>query len=168
VLPRLLADTPRRGGERTDRAAPASGSRVPPQGQPAEPALGATAGGLRILVVDDEPSMRMLCRINLSLAGFEVVEAADGDAALAVAADGFDLVLLDVMLPGLSGFEIAARLRADPRTKALPIVFLSARADRQEIERGRALGALEYITKPFDPLALPERLASLLRDGADP
>jgi two-component system OmpR family response regulator len=115
-----------------------------------------------VLVADDEPAMRLLCRVNLPLAGFEVVEAADGEAALALLrGERFDLALLDVMMPGVSGFGVAERLRADG--VELPIVFLSARADGEDIRRGLAVGAVDYVTKPFDPLRIGERLHEALR-----
>jgi CheY-like chemotaxis protein len=119
----------------------------------------------RVLVVDDESAMRLLARVNLPLAGFEVVEAENGlDALERARAERFDLFLLDVMMPGISGFELARRLRDDPRTAGVPIVFLSARADRTDISEGLSLGD-DYITKPFDPLLLGEHLATLLAAG---
>lgn len=118
----------------------------------------------RVLVVDDEPAMRLLCRVNLPFAGFEVVEAADGGEALErVREHEFDLVLLDVMMPGLNGFAVAERLRADTATAGVPIVFLSARADARDVRRGFELGAADYVTKPFDPLELGEHLNVVLR-----
>jgi two-component system OmpR family response regulator len=124
----------------------------------------------RVLVADDEPAMRLLCRVNLPLAGFEVVEAADGETALALLrGERFDLALLDVMMPGVNGFGVAERLRDDG--VQLPIVFLSARADGEDIRRGLAAGAVDYVTKPFDPLRIGERLHEALRafaaGGAD-
>jgi CheY-like chemotaxis protein len=119
--------------------------------------------GRRVLVVDDEPSMRLLCTINLSIAGFEVAEAADGAQALELAvAEGFDLVLLDVMLPDMGGLDVARRLKTDERTRALPVVFLSARTDKDDLRAGFALGAIDYITKPFDPIALAARVEEIL------
>jgi DNA-binding response OmpR family regulator len=121
----------------------------------------------RVLVADDESSMRLLLRVNLPLAGYEVVEAADGEAALArIRGQTFDLLLLDVMMPKLSGFELAERLRADPATSDASIVFVSARADRADVQRGLDLGAIDYITKPFDPLLLGAHLNALLDGGA--
>ena len=119
--------------------------------------------GRRLLLVDDEPSMRLLCSINLELAGFEVTEAVDGAHALQRAAtDDFDLVLLDVMLPDIGGYDVARRLSSDARTRGLPIVFLSARADRDDLVAGYELGAVDYITKPFDPVALAARVDEAL------
>jgi DNA-binding response OmpR family regulator len=119
--------------------------------------------GRRVLVVDDEPSMRLLCSINLGLAGFEVSEATDGAQALALAeAGGFDLVLLDVMLPDTGGHEVARRLAANPKTRDLPVVFLSARTDGEDLRVAYELGAVDYITKPFDPVALGARVEAIL------
>ena len=118
---------------------------------------------IKVLLADDEPSMRLLCRINLDLAGFDVVEAENGSEALEKAREAsYDLVLLDVMMPDLSGHEVAERLQADPGTKGLPIVFLSARASPADLRRGFELGAYDYITKPFDPIALAERVERVL------
>jgi CheY-like chemotaxis protein len=94
-----------------------------------------------VLVADDEPSVRLLLRVNLSMSGFEVVEAADGEEALARARDGrFDLFVLDVMMPGLSGLEVAARLRSEAETSGVPFVFISARADEADVQEGYAVG----------------------------
>ena len=102
--------------------------------------------------------MRALCRVNLMASGMDVVEAAGGDEALRIAwsDDPPDLVLLDVMMPGLSGWEVAAALGDDPRTHELPVVFLTARADADDRRRGSELGAVGYLTKPFDPLGLAD------------
>ena len=110
--------------------------------------------------------MRLLCAFNLGAAGFRVAEAASGSEALDLAAqDHFDVVLLDVMLPDLGGIEVADRL------PDVPIVFMSARAAEDDLERGRRAGAIDYVTKPLDPVTLPERLredlAELERGGAE-
>ena len=108
---------------------------------------------LTVLLVEDDPAMRLLCTYNLQAGGFRVVAASSGRAGVELAeSERPDLVLLDVMLPDLGGFEVAQRLRA------VPIVFLSARASDADLERGRAAGAIDYVTKPFDPVGLPERL----------
>ena len=126
---------------------------------PAEERRGSREVGRRVLIVDDEPSMRLLCSVNLELAGFEVSEADNGADALAQAATGsFDLLLLDVMLPDMGGHDVLRRLSEDSRTRGLPVVFLSARAAREDLRTGYELGAVDYITKPFDPIALAERL----------
>jgi CheY-like chemotaxis protein len=107
---------------------------------------------LCVLLVEDDPSMRLVCTVNLETDGFRVLVANDGKEGLALAqSERPDIVLLDVMLPDLGGFDVAAQLD-------LPIVFLSARASELDFERGRRSGALDYVTKPFDPTALPARL----------
>jgi len=118
-------------------------------------------GGRRVLVVDDEPSIRLLCSVNLAMEGVEVLEAADGAEALERAAGTpVDLVLLDVMLPDIGGHEVARRMQADG--VSAPIVFLSARADPADLEAGYEAGGVDYITKPFDPTALGSRLSEAL------
>lgn len=120
----------------------------------ASPAESATKTR-RVLIIDDERSIRLLCGINLRLAGMDVLEAPDGIGGLELArGERVDLVLLDVMMPGLNGLEVAAALRSDERTRDVPVIFLSARADHADAARGYALGALGYVTKPFDPLTL--------------
>lgn len=115
---------------------------------------GADDPQLTVLLVEDDPAMQLLCTYNLEAAGFRVVSAHSGREGLEVAqAQRPDLVLLDVMLPDLGGFDVAQRLGD------VPIVFLSARASDDDLERGRAAGAIDYIAKPFDPVALPDRLS---------
>jgi len=115
----------------------------------------------RVLVIDDEAPIRLLCRVNLEAEGMEVLEAADGITGLeATVREQPDVVLLDVMMPGLDGWSVAERLLADPATEAIPIVFLTARADLRDRARGIDLGGLDYITKPFNPV----ELASLIRE----
>jgi CheY-like chemotaxis protein len=132
-------------------------------------AAGRPAPTRRVLVVDDELAMRALCRVNLTVSGMAVVEARDGVEALAlVAAERPDLILLDVMMPGLDGWQVAERLAADPDTREIPIVFLTARADTADRVRGRDLGAVGYVTKPFDPVGiadLVERTLERLANG---
>jgi DNA-binding response OmpR family regulator len=124
----------------------------------------------RILIADDEPSMRLLLSVNLGLAGFDVVEAENGVSALEQAASGgFDLIVLDVMMPDLSGHDVARELQRHAATADLPIVFLSARASREDVRLGYELGGIEYVTKPFDPLGVAELLVDALervRDGS--
>jgi putative two-component system response regulator len=116
-----------------------------------------------VLVADDEPAMRLLCRVNLELEGYEVREAETGTEALARVQDGgIDLILLDIMMPGLGGHDVARQLARDERTRRLPVVFLSARADRANLRLGYELGAVDYITKPFDPVELAARVGEAL------
>ena len=116
---------------------------------------------LKVLVVDDEAPIRLLCRVNLEAEGMDVVEAPDGPSGLDLArAEHPDAVLLDVMMPGLDGWTVAERLLADEDTREIPIVFLTARADLRDRARGMDLGGLGYVTKPFNPV----ELASLVRD----
>jgi DNA-binding response OmpR family regulator len=116
---------------------------------------------LRVLVVDDEAPIRLLCRVNLEAEGMDVLEAADGPSGLDLArAERPDAVLLDVMMPGLDGWTVAERLLADDDTREIPILFLTARADLRDRARGMDLGGLGYVTKPFNPV----ELASLVRE----
>jgi CheY-like chemotaxis protein len=113
------------------------------------------AGQPRVLIVDDERAIRLLCRINLGLAGMEVLEATDGAAGLAAARrEHPDLILLDVMMPDVDGWEVARELARDEATRDIPIVFLTARAERVDELRGYEAGAVAYVTKPFDPVWL--------------
>ena len=117
----------------------------------------------RVLIVDDEPSIRALCRVNLQLAGLEVLEAEDGEAALEQIADGQpDIVLLDVMMPRLDGWEVAQRLAAGSATRDVPIVFLSARAGQEDRRQGFDAGGVGYVVKPFDPVTLAATLRQTL------
>jgi CheY-like chemotaxis protein len=105
-----------------------------------------------VLVVDDEAVIRQLIVINLELEGFEVHEAVDGLDALDKARDlDPDVVTLDVMMPGLDGWQTAHRLRADPATARARIVLISARTRPADLDRGEDAGADAYVTKPFDP-----------------
>jgi DNA-binding response OmpR family regulator len=114
----------------------------------------------RVLVIDDEAPIRLLCRVNLEAEGMGVSEAGDGPGGLHLArAQRPDVILLDVMMPGLDGWRVAEMLLDDPVTRDIPIVFLTARADVRDRARGIDLGGLEYITKPFNPV----ELASLVR-----
>jgi len=114
-----------------------------------------------VLVIDDEAPIRLLCRVNLEAEGMEVLEAADGPSGLEMArAETPDVVLLDVMMPGLDGWRVAEELLDDDRTSAIPIVFLTARAELRDRARGIDLGGVDYVTKPFNPV----ELAPLVRD----
>jgi DNA-binding response OmpR family regulator len=121
---------------------------------------------VKVLAVDDDPTILRLLQVNLEMDGHEVHTADDGEAALErVREVEPEILLLDVMMPHLDGWEVCERLRADPANDHLPIVFLSARAQESDLARGTAVGADAYITKPFDPLALVELVERLARDG---
>ncbi len=118
----------------------------------------------RVLVIDDEAPIRLLCRVNLEAERMEVLEAPDGPSGLELARRASpDVVLLDVMMPGLDGWRVAEELLEDPLTAGIPVVFLTARADLRDRARGMDLGGLDYITKPFNPV----ELASLVRSVVD-
>jgi DNA-binding response OmpR family regulator len=109
----------------------------------------------RVLVIDDEAPIRLLCRVNLEAENMEVSEAGDGPSGLAIArSDQPDVILLDVMMPGLDGWQVAEMLLDDPATRDIPIVFLTARADLRDRARGIDVGGLDYVTKPFNPVGL--------------
>jgi DNA-binding response OmpR family regulator len=115
----------------------------------------------KVLVIDDEAPIRLLCRVNLEAEGMDVVEAADGPSGVEKArAESPDVILLDVMMPGLDGWRVAEQLLDDPRTSRIPIVFLTARAEFRDRAKGLDIGGVDYITKPFNPL----ELASLVHD----
>ncbi len=111
----------------------------------------------RILLVDDEQPIQTLLSFPLQRDGYEVVQASDGREALTrFAEQSFDLVVLDVMMPRLDGFAAADKLKSLKETKDIPIVFLSARTQQIDIEKGHSYGEAEYLTKPFDPMDLIE------------
>jgi CheY-like chemotaxis protein len=117
----------------------------------------------RVLLVDDEQPLRIVCRMNLELAGLEVVEAANGTEALALAVESQpDIVLLDVMMPELDGWEVARRLAAREETRDIPVVFLTARASAEDLQKGADVGGIGYVIKPFDPIELPRTLERML------
>jgi len=120
-----------------------------------------------ILVVEDEPAIQSLLEVNLRRAGYEVALAADAESARRqVQAALPDLVLLDWMLPGMSGIDFARMLRADTRTRLLPIIMLTARAEERDKIEGLELGADDYVTKPFSPRELLARIKAVLRRHA--
>jgi DNA-binding response OmpR family regulator len=122
-----------------------------------------TSSQRNVLVVDDHASMRTLCRVNLEAAGFRVLEAADGDEALAaIKTDRPDLILLDIMMPRVSGWEVASALLADSSTDRIPIIFITARTGVTDRIRAFELGAQEYVTKPFDPAGLAATITKVL------
>src|ERR1043166_7280063 len=118
---------------------------------------------VRVLVIDDEAPIRLLCRVNLEAEKMDVIEAADGPSGVEMArAEGPDVILLDVMMPGLDGWRVAEQLLDDQRTSGIPIIFLTARAEFRDRARGLDIGGVDYITKPFNPLELAPLVQSLL------
>jgi CheY-like chemotaxis protein len=116
-----------------------------------------------VLVVDDSATIRSLIAINLWLAGYDVIEARTGQQCLdLVASTQPDVITLDVAMPGLDGLVTATRLRADAATAGVPIVFVTARAQAADLQRGAAVGVDAYITKPFEPAHLVEVVRSLV------
>ena len=117
----------------------------------------------RVLVIDDEAPIRLLCRVNLEAAKIEVSEAVDGKSGLEVArAERPDVILLDVMMPGMDGWQVFEQLLQDESTAKIPIVFLTARAELRDQARGLELGGIDYVTKPFNPLNLAPLIEDLL------
>lgn len=117
----------------------------------------------KILVAEDEPDIRNLIAFSLQYVGYEVVQATNGEEAVAKAAAELpDLIMLDVRMPKLNGYEACAQIKAQELTKDIPVVFLSARGQETEIKHGLEVGAEEYILKPFAPDELQKRVASLL------
>ncbi|HEY3308315.1 MAG TPA: response regulator [Desulfuromonadaceae bacterium] len=122
-----------------------------------------------ILIVEDEESLLKLETILLQVKGYDVTGAATGHAALAkLEQKNFDLVLLDIMLPDIDGFEICSRIKQEPHTSNIPIVMLTAKKNPEDQARGAACGASAYLTKPFKSALIIEVIDGLLNDGADP
>jgi DNA-binding response OmpR family regulator len=127
-----------------------------------------TIGNQWILVVEDEPDIAALVCFDLEREGLPAKSVADGEAALAVVErDPPALVILDLMLPGMSGIEVCRRIRSDAATAELPIVMLTARAAEEDRMLGLKAGADDYITKPFSPRELVSRVGAVLRRAAE-
>ena len=117
-----------------------------------------------VLVVDDDPVIQKLLQVNFELEGYKVITASDGVEGLARAqADHPDAIILDIMMPRMNGLEVARALKADPSTDAIPVLLLSAKAQASDVAIGMEIGADDYITKPFDPAELLERVGDLLK-----
>mgnify|MGYP002355845117 FL=1 len=120
----------------------------------------------KILVVDDEPNIVLSLEFLMKQAGFQVRTASDGEAGLAaIAVEQPDLVLLDVMMPRKNGYEVCQAIRANPDWKAIRIIMLTAKGREVEREKGLALGADDYITKPFSTQEVVERVRELLAEA---
>jgi DNA-binding response OmpR family regulator len=116
-----------------------------------------------VLVIDDEAPIRLLCRVNLEAEQMDVLEASDGPSGLEQAREHRpDVILLDVMMPGLDGWRVAEHLLEDERTNEIPIIFLTARAEFRDRARGLDIGGIDYVTKPFNPLELAPLVRELL------
>ena len=123
-----------------------------------------TKNAKRVLIVDDEAPLRFLLSKQLTRAGFDVLTAADGAAALAAADETIDAVVLDVVMPGIDGFEVCRRLKADPRMAGVPVIFLSASCSGDFRQRAFRLGGADFLAKPFQTEELPAYLHALLGD----
>ena len=122
-----------------------------------------------VLVVDDDPVILKLLEVNFEMEGFQVVRAADGFEGLERAREVLpDIVVLDVMMPRMTGYEVAKALKEGVDTAHIPIIFVTARAQSNDVERGLELGVDDYVTKPFDPLDLIARVNTLLARTAVP
>ena len=120
-----------------------------------------------VLVVDDEPNIVLSLEFLMKQAGFEVRVARDGEQALkALAERAPDLILLDLMTPGIDGYEVCQKVRGNPATRGVKIIMLTAKSREVEREKGLALGADEYITKPFSTRELVDRVKRLLAETA--
>ena len=114
-------------------------------------------------MVDDDAFVREIIKAKLTSKGLEVIEAANGQEALNKAQDERpQLIVLDIMMPGMSGFDVCERLRANPQTVNVPILFLTSRGDREDRERAMRLGALDFFMKPFSPQKLSEKVLEII------
>lgn len=119
-----------------------------------------------IFVIEDEPDIAELIRFNLSLQGYKVQAFSSGEEGLhAVGVQRPDLLVLDIMLPGLNGLEVCQRLKESEATRRLPIIMVSAKGEEADIVRGLEIGADDYVTKPFSPAVLKARVEAVLRRG---
>ena len=120
-----------------------------------------------VLVVDDDPVIQQLLRLNFEMEGYSVLTAGDGVEGLERArGERPDAVVLDIMMPRMDGLEVARALKRDPNTAAIPVLLLSAKAQQADLEAGWATGADDYVTKPFDPLDLLRRVGELVTRDA--
>ena len=117
----------------------------------------------KVLVVDDEEGIRVLCRVNLELEGYEVLEAANGQVALDAARGSRpDVIFLDIMMPKMDGWDCLSALKEDPSTEPIPVVMLTARTSEEDQLRAWGGGVIEYLTKPFNPQRLVESAGQAL------
>ena len=145
-------------------------SSARPSAQPDNPAAARESDGVvRVLVVDDDPAMCKLLRVMLEPKGFSVQEVCSGARALVVTKRELpDVVLLDIIMPDIDGFDVCRELKLDATTKDIPIIFITAKIGHEHLERGMSLGAQGYITKPFRPEVLIEKLYEVTGKGTGP
>ncbi len=118
-----------------------------------------------VMIVEDEPDIIMLLKRSLNSKPFTILEAGSGTEALDILkTKNADLILLDIMMPDMDGFEVCRLVKADARTKAIPVIFLSVRNSEEDMNRGKKAGAIGYFTKPFDPFRLADTIDHLLAD----
>lgn len=116
----------------------------------------------KLLIADDESGIRSLVRMTLEDESYEIVEASDGTEALNLAREQLpDVILLDVMMPGLTGYEVCRAIKEDPKTQEMAVVMLTARAQEVDEAEGKSAGADDYFTKPFSPVALMRKVDEL-------
>ena len=121
------------------------------------------ADSRRVLICDDDPVILRLLQVNLELEGFDVLLGHNGEEAVEIARDQHpDLIILDIMMPRMDGYQACEKLKSLDETRDIPIVFLSAKAQQSDIEKGKAFGVADYLTKPFDPNDLIDVLDRLL------
>jgi CheY-like chemotaxis protein len=119
-----------------------------------------------LLLAEDDPDIQLVARLALKRAGFDVTIVSNGVEALArLREERPDVILLDWMMPDIDGPEVCARIKADEQTRSIPVIFLTARSQEAEVQRGLSLGAMGYITKPFDALELGRQVHDLLARG---
>jgi two-component system alkaline phosphatase synthesis response regulator PhoP len=120
----------------------------------------------KVVIIEDEPDILEVVQYNLSREGYRVLGSRDGEEGLSLTRKEVpDLILLDLMLPGLDGIEICRRLKADPVTTAIPIIMVTAKGEESDVVLGLGLGADDYVTKPFSPKELTARVRAVLRRG---
>ena len=117
---------------------------------------------MTVLVIDDDPVIVKLLRVNFELEGFNVISAGDGQEGVEKARNERpDVVISDIMMPVMNGLELVSTLKSDPSTADLPVLLLSAKAQMADVQRGFELGADDYVTKPFDPIELIDKVTAL-------
>jgi CheY-like chemotaxis protein len=116
-----------------------------------------------VLVVDDDPVIQKLLQVNFEMEGYTVLTASDGlEGVERARAENPDVIICDIMMPRMDGLEVTRTLKGDPATAGIPILLLSAKAQQADVAAGQTSGADDYVTKPFDPLDLLQRVAGLL------